>query len=260
MPRRIHAPELEDQPWFPAELRRYITDILHVAHLAFGVYRRWTPRIAEVLVGCDERRIVDLCSGGGGPALAIARGLREDHDLDVTLTLTDLYPNSSAAERTNRGAAWARYCTAPVDASAVPDELGGLRTLFSGFHHMPPAVARGILVDAFAHRRAICIFELTNNSLDALLSYALGMPPLVWALTPFVRPLSLRRLLLTYALPLVPLMVTWDGMASHLRTYSVRELRALCAGLEAPDYGWEVGYLRHPLVPYRFPYLIGCPR
>jgi len=255
--RRVQALELEDQPWLPAGLRRSITDIIHIAHLAFGVYRLWTPRIARVLAACDETRIVDLCSGSGGPALAIGERLRRDHGLPVSLTLTDLYPNRHAVARIDKP--WARYCETPVDAAAVPEELGGLRTVFVGFHHMPEEQARAILVDAFRRRTPLCIFELTNNSMGALLTYLVALVPLVWALTPFVRPLSWRRLLLTYLVPLVPLLVTWDGLASHLRTYSVDELRELTAGLDAPDYCWEAGYLRHLLVPYRLPYLVGCP-
>ena len=101
VPRRIHAFEFEDQPWFPAELRGYLTDVLHAAHRAFRVYRAWAPRIAALMEHSGERRMVDLCSGGGGPALAIADQLRQDHGLEPDLTLTDLYPNRTAAERIN---------------------------------------------------------------------------------------------------------------------------------------------------------------
>ena len=252
--------EFEDQPWFPAELRGYITDVLHVSQLVFRVYRMWAPRIAELMRASGERRLVDICSGGGGPALAIFEQLRRDHGLEPELTLTDLYPSRTAAARINAaGLPGVRYREQPVDASCVPDELDGIRTIFAGFHHMPEQAARSILADACRSQRCICIFELTCNSPEALISY-LGVPLLTWLVTPLTRPLTLRRLLLTYAVPLVPLLVTWDGMASHLRTYSVKELLELTAGLDQQGYSWEAGYLRHILVPYRFPYLIGQPR
>ena len=40
---------------------------------------------------------------------------------------------------------------------------------------------------------------------------------------------------------------------------SVEEQRGLTAGLETEGYRWESRCLRHILVPYRFPYLIGQP-
>ena len=256
---RIHAFEFEDQPWFPAELRGYLTDVLHAAHRVFRIYRVWAPMIARLMQHSGERRLVDLCSGGGGPALAIAEQLRQDHGLEPDLTLTDLYPNRPALERINAaGRSKERYLEQSVDATRVPRELGGIRTMFASFHHMPEPAARSILADACRNRRCICIFELTCNSAVAQLTY-LTIPLITWCLTPLTRPLGLRRLLLTYVVPLMPLLVTWDGMASNLRTYSVEELQGLTEGLESEGYRWESGYLRHFPVPYGFPYLIGQP-
>ena len=68
-------------------------------------------------------------------------------------------------------------------------------------------------------------------------------PFLVWAVTPFLRPLSLSRLLFTYVLPLVPVMALWDGIVSVLRCYRPDELRALTAGLD-DRYDWRIERVR----------------
>lgn len=249
----MHAFVFEDQPWFPPRLRGYITDVLHVMHRAFCIDEIWTPRIAALMHETGETRIVDLCSGGGGPTLAIVQRLRQQHGLAASAQLTDLFPNRTALERINAaGLPGVRYLAQPVGATDVPEELAGVRTMFASFHHMPEAAARGILADAFHKRRALCVFEGTE-------SYAIGLPLLTCAVTPFTLPRTLDRLLLTYALPLVPALVTWDGVASHRRTHAPAELRELTADLRAADYRWETGWLRHRLVPYRLPYLIGRP-
>jgi hypothetical protein len=258
--RRIHAVELEDQDWLPDFLRCAITDVLHAGHTVFRLHQIWTPLIAGVLERTGETRLVDLCTGGSGPVPAVVDQLRAEHGLSVTAVLTDLYPNQLAISRINGpgGPPHVTYLERPVDAADVPEDLEGVRTMFASFHHMRPAAGRAILADAFFKRKAICIFEFTNNSVIGVLSY-LVMPLVTMALTPLVRPVSAKRLALTYLVPLIPLLVTGDGMASHLRTYSPAELLELVQGLDAEDYRWEAGDLRHWLVPYRVPYLIGCP-
>jgi len=257
--RRVHAFEFEDESWFPAELRGYITDLLHVEYRVFRFYQMWSPLIARVMRESGEHRIVDLCSGGGGPAITIAEQLRRDHGLEPDLTLTDRYPNRTALTRINAEEKdGVRYLDRSVDATRVPEELGGIRTIFAGFHHMPREAARSILEDAHREGRCICIFEMTRNSVLALLTFLVA-PLIAWCLTPLTRPLTLRRLLLTYVVPVVPFLLTWDGMASNLRTYSVEELRGMTADLQSGGYRWESGYLRQLPVPYAFPYLIGVP-
>jgi hypothetical protein len=45
-----------------------------------------------------------------------------------------------------------------------------------------------------------------------------------------------------YLIPIIPLYILWDGIASILRTYSENELQALVNSLEnAKDYEWEIG-------------------
>lgn len=260
MRRRVHAFEFEDQDWFPAELRGYITDLLHVEYRVFRFYQTWSPLIAQVMRESGKQRVVDLCSGGGGPAQAIVEQLRTEHGLKPELTLTDRYPNQTALERINAaGQNSVHYLESSVDATCVPAELDGIRTIFAGFHHMPREAAASILADAYRESRCICIFELTRNSLLALLTFLVAAPLIAWCLTPLTRPLTLKRLVLTYVIPVVPLLLTWDGIASNLRTYSVEELQEMTAELQDEGYSWKAGYLRRFPVPYAFPYLIGQP-
>ncbi|HEV2667545.1 MAG TPA: hypothetical protein VG324_21700, partial [Blastocatellia bacterium] len=82
---------------------------------------------------------------------------------------------------------------------------------------------------------------------------------IVLLVTPLIRPFRWSRLFWTYALPLVPLIVLWDGAVSCLRTYSPAELRELTNGLGDGDYLWESGEEKHPRSPIPVTYLIGYP-
>ena len=70
--RRMHLVELEDLPWFPAILRDGGTAFLEFAERASGHGRRMVGPLERALDATGETRIVDLCSGGGGPAATIA--------------------------------------------------------------------------------------------------------------------------------------------------------------------------------------------
>lgn len=176
------------------------------------------------------------------------------------VTLTDLYPNPEAVAEKNSGAQSAiRYWPSPVDATAVPRELTGARTMFLSFHHHPPERAKAILQDAFEKRVGIAVLEFSARKPVMLLS-CLQIPLAVFLLTPRIRPLKASQLLFTYVIPVVPLLMMWDGIVSHLRTYSPDELRAMTADLQAPDYVWETGEFRVPRLPGAFPWLTGRPR
>ena len=56
---------------------------------------------------------------------------------------------------------------------------------------------------------------------------------------PFVRPFRWQFVLLTYLLPIIPILVFWDGLVSHLRSYTIQELEALAGTIDAPKYIWE---------------------
>jgi hypothetical protein len=68
----------------------------------------------------------------------------------------------------------------------------------------------------------------------------------VLLLTPSIRPRRVRRYLFTYLIPLVPLVVLWDGLASDPRSRTVQELEELLEPLRSPEYHWEVGTVGLP--------------
>ena len=130
--------------------------------------------------------------------------------------------------------------------------------MFSAFHHFRPDAARAILRDAFEHGRTICVFE-SGSGTPLGMAAMWGVPFAVLALMPLARPLRCSHLLFTYVVPVLPLLVLWDGMVSMLRIYSPEQMRQLTADLQAPDYPWEIGHIKVRGIPDRLPYLIGCP-
>lgn len=256
---RLHLVELEDLPWFPRVLRDGGTAYLDLAERVGGLGRKLVAPLERALAATGETRLVDLCSGSGGPAVAVADELAR-RGRKVTVTLTDLYPNLPAFERAARGSGGAVVGRAePVDATAVAPELAGVRTMFNAFHHFRPAQARRILADAVAQRQPIAVFEVASRELLMLLTLLLG--PLQVVLTvPWWRPFRWSWLFWSWIVPVMPAFVLWDGIVSWLRVYSVGELRALVAELDAPDWIWDIGSVRLGRAPLHGTYLIGYPK
>lgn len=255
--RRIHLFEIEDQPWCPASIRDAATGFLEFALHAGNNYAPVAPLLRREIERQGVQRIVDLGSGGGGPWLRLLPEVNSG-SLAVQVHLTDKYPNLDALRRArSRGGDRLHFHAEPVDAMRMPPELDGFRTMFTAFHHFPPAAARAILHDAVRNRQGIGIFETTQRSVRSVLATALS-PLLVLLATPWIRPFRWSRLFWTYVVPVVPLVVLFDGIVSCLRTYSVAELEELVDGLGAGEYVWQAG-VAAGRVPVPITYLIGSP-
>ncbi len=68
--------EIHDQPWFPECLRREVVDGLQMIMEVTGAYEPIAPRLREALDRDGAHRVLDLCSGAGGPWPSLVRGFQ----------------------------------------------------------------------------------------------------------------------------------------------------------------------------------------
>lgn len=248
--------EIHEQTWFPDFLRDGVTDALQAVLSFCGVYRSITHRLNQAVEHAGSGRIVDLCSGGGGPWLWLHAQLSDSRNSPLEIILTDKFPNLGAFERTYSATQGrVKFCSEPVDANNLPSHLLGFRTLFGSFHHFALPHADAVLQDAIRQRQGIGIFEVARRDPLAMLS-TVFMPLGAFLTTPFIRPFRLSRLFWTYVLPVIPFVLFFDGVISCLRAYSQKELRALVDQLGG-DYVWQIGEERGRVAPVT--YLIGYP-
>ena len=245
--------EIHDQAWFPAFLRDLVTDALEAIWNQNRTYHPIAARLRDAVRRSGAERILDLCSGGGGPWAGLLAEVAGGGPL--TVCFTDFYPNARLLSRAaGRGlTAW----PASVDARHVPAELRGFRTIFSSFHHFDPEAARSMLADAFERREGIAVFEGATRSAWTLFALT-AVPFLALRAAVTARTFRWDRIFWSCVIPVVPAVLWIDGIFSCLRSYSLEDLRELTAGLSAPDYEWQIGDQRGGRVAIRF--LIGTPR
>ena len=255
---RIHLFELEDLPWFPSVIRDLATDYLHFMETVMAAHRPMVPLLADALRSSGATTVVDLCAGGGGPVVAIREELARQ-GLNVRFILTDKYPNYDAFKAIATRHTGIEGHNAPVDATAVPSNLAGFRTMFNAFHHFKPNDARAVLQSAVAARQPIAIFELPERTIPVIIATVLLVPFSVMLTAPFIRPFRWDRMLFTYLPPLVPLLCWWDGTVSQLRAYSAGEMQDLAASLGNVGYEWSAGRVKQQGAAPHVTYLIGIP-
>lgn len=257
---RLHLFEWEDQPWLAQSLRDFVTDHLRFA-LSSATFAPMHLAIADILLPLlaqsGASHIVDTCSGGGGLWSALLPILRERSGRDVTVRMTDLFPNAMALRQIESESGGAiTYSAEPVSAFDVPAELGSFQTLFTAFHHFRPDDACALLADACAKRRTIVVVEPYSRK-DAV-GVALGSLISGIVLTPFIPGMGWKRFLWTYPIPLSAAVLAWDGVVSCLRAYSVDEMLALTKSVTSGGYRWRAG---QEVVPggRSITYLVGEP-
>jgi hypothetical protein len=255
--RRIQFIEIHEQSWCPSFLRDGVTDALQFGFNLFKTYGPIAPRLQSAIDAAGSGSIVDLCSGGGGPWLDLSRKLHGKQG-PLQIWFTDKYPNQAAVKNTESDSEKRiTFYPEPVDAANVPPDLKGLRTMFTSFHHFAPDAARAILQNAVDARSSICVFEISRRSASTIaltFAFVFGL----WVGTPWIRPFRWSRLFWTYVVPVIPVILLFDGVVSCLRTYSPKELREIVDRLDAADYQWDMDVECTGRVPVTF--LIGRHR
>lgn len=123
------------------------------------------------------------------------------------------------------------------------------------FHHFKPKDTKLILQNAVDTNNSIVILEGQERSFRSFFTLLFIFIP-VLLLTPFIKPFSLKRLFFTYIIPIVPFFITWDGLVSSLRTYSVKEMNSLVKSIENHNsFDWKMGKIKS--FPSNITYLIG---
>lgn len=258
--KRSQLIELEDLPWFPVLIRDSMTDHLSFLSSRAGrVFKTFAEKLADALKRTKDDTLVELCAGGGGPSVALAKHVAHRLGRQPDVVLTDLYPNIPRMELVSKQSGGSvRFIREPVNACAVGPDPKGFRLCFNSFHHLPEDVALACLADAVKHRRGIAVMELVDRSIFGFLQVVFATLT-IFLVAPFERPFKWSRLFWVYIIPIIPFAIFFDGIVSCLRVYSPDELKALVAKLPTNNYQWDIGTSRESFLPVRITYLLGTP-
>jgi hypothetical protein len=230
--------EFEDQTWIPPLFRNAITQITQYNVDFFKIYDPISNKIDELLQTTGHKQIIDLCSGSSGPWPRLINKINSP----AKVILTDKFPNLKKWEQVARNSKGKiSYYKFSVDAKSVPEELQGIRTIFTGFHHFNPEDAKKILAQAVERDEPVAIFEFTERNFISMIRGLVLYILLPFLQIPFIRPKTSAGFLWTYLIPIIPVMHWWDGLISNLRTYSTDELWEIVSSNDWRKYHWKIG-------------------
>ena len=236
--------EFNECSWVPSVLREMSTDFLS-SLWCFDGFGTTKPAITPVLTLMEKSiehtkkpTLVDLASGSGEASTKLYFHLKQKGYENAKIVLTDLYPNIEKFKQLSKKDENIAYEENSVDAMKC--NIDGFRTFFASFHHFNYKQAVEILKDTVNKLEGIGIFEMTYGGLWNLF-LLIGLAPLwVLLLTPVIKPFKFTRILFTYIIPIIPLMLWWDGFVSVLRTYTKKELMHLIKLVDPNNtYEWH---------------------
>lgn len=255
---RIHLFEFEDLSWFPNSLRESMTDYLGYVLDKLKFYEPAAPLLEEKMNVLQINTIIDVCSGSGLPVKSIFPILNKKRT--VKFLLTDKFPNLPSYKKLKESSGGKiDYVKTSVDAMNVPEELQGMRTIFSAIHHFKRDQVKKIIKDTLKKSMPIGIFDSGDKNIFTVLGIIFIHPIIFFFATPFIKPFRWSRIIFTYLIPIIPVCTVWDGVISILRLYSPKALFKLAKEAdENEDFYWEFGKVKNSK-GFKITYLTGIP-
>lgn len=266
--KRIELFEFEDFNWLPYFIRSGVTNLIRVLHKLTATSEVLSSLLLNIEDKYSFNQIVDLGSGSGGPMPEVIESInRSKTKQNVKLILSDFYPNPSIVSEINsQKLKNVSYLKSSLNAKSLDKAPKGIKTMIASFHHMKPATAKEILMSAQINKQPILIYEIAKNNIPTLIWWLLLPISLVILflmtlfMTPFVKPLSLKQLIFTYIIPVIPIVYAWDGQASIMRTYTFSDIKTLLGEQDNKDYVWELSEAKKSNGKNGGYYLLGYPK
>ena len=117
----------------------------------------------------------------------------------------------------------------------------GLYLSVNTFHQFSVSEARNILQKVAARRQPIVVVEGNNDSLWQVFGMTVIVPLTVLLTAPLVKPFRWERILFTYLIPILPLVIFMDGFLALFKLYAPSDLDELTSSIGAKGYVWRSG-------------------
>lgn len=223
--------ELEDTDWFPNILREQQLGYIGWLVRILDMYRPIVRILPEWIKQSNLYHVQDLCSGSGEPMISISESFPEQ----ISVSISDKFPPDKPESKRSLN-----YIPKSTDVLTLNFESQKYYTMFNAFHHFDNADQKDIICRIIESRAPFCFVEILEPNLFTMVKVITVNTFGQLLLAPFIRPFSLKRILLTYILPVNLFTTTYDGVISVLKSKNKKQYQTLLSSLTSADYGLEI--------------------
>lgn len=207
--KRKDFPQITRQTWFPQHLKQLIDEFLTWFASKVRATHPFLPVIYQGLEHSSVKQInnLDLAIGAGIKAVTPL--------LDKNIRVNNMQPGSFNVNQ------------------------NGLYTFINCFHLLSAPQALNYLQAITEKGYPIVVVEGNNDNWWQAIGMTVFVPLTVLLASPFVKPFRWTRLLFTYLIPVLPLIIVFDGVMALFRLYNPSDLTELTQ--ELTEYEWTSG-------------------
>ncbi len=209
--KRKEAPQFLNQPWVPEYLKNMVREFMTWFVGKIGAAKPFMPVIEEGLSHTKSRTILNIEHTNGAGIETVLPYL--DSDIVIKPAVLDT----------------------PQEAQK------GLYLSVNGFHQLGKEEASRLLTKAATSGNPIAVVEGNNDSLWQVVGMTIFVPLTIILTAPLVKPIRLGRILITYLIPILPIMTMLDGCMALFKLYAPADLDELVRSIQVPNYQWKSG-------------------
>lgn len=226
---RIQSFEFGDIKEVPQFYHNYLRALMSLLYEYLHIHRLWLPMIRKFSQQNKGETLLDPCAGSGHVNLLIAKELEKEEDFKFYLSdfMTDRAPKF-AKQINEANHPNIHYIEHSVDLLQMKDEVEFPKVFINSFHHFSPDQVAKIFRDHARVKKDILILEYCRKTPLNFFSMVTG-PFIGMLLFPLIveKKDILWSFIFVFIIPLIPLMLLWDGVISSLRTYSRMDIEKI---------------------------------
>lgn len=242
---RIQSFEFGDLPKIPKFYHNFLRTLMSRLYELFKIHQLWIPHILAFCKENESTVIMDPCAGSGKVNQLIESEIQKDVNIQFILSdiMTDrapMFADHINGLRNKR----LQYISHSIDFLKSQNEYKQPKMFINSFHHFTNDQVIEILKASSQNSSNLLILEYCRKTFMSFISMILG-PFIAMILFPIVVKKNdlIETFIFMYLIPIIPMMLLWDGVISSLRTYDKDDIENLLkrAGIDNYEITYSSG-------------------
>ncbi|AGH96688.1 hypothetical protein [Pseudobdellovibrio exovorus] len=252
-PQHRNTGQFSHSTWVPQVLRRLMPEFLDFIVMMVNANRPFLPLLKTPKGIASE--VYLLAPEVGGSSALLVPDLQTMPEIKKTILLTDNFSEDRHQHLLSlKGALKPPYEQIKLsEISAINSSSSDGRVRKAVFsinqsHLMTDAELVQLLQELTKKFDQVMIGEGNNKSIRQIIGMTILAPLVAVVASFFIKPFRWSRLFFTFIIPLLPLMITWDGLVALIRIRNPKRLKEIAEASTAAagkDWHWDSGKLQN---------------